>query len=754
MRRALALSLGCAAHREVSLGEGFMESLPMPHQGVRRDSYYSSISYPLSCEDPGIKGGLEGEDLPWAEARRVFRRFAASDNPSSEERSEMSDAAWRLSYCWCNCGSCPELFHVCPLGAMAALNLMQLSSAMSSAARVGSFINSVSECSHVDPYVMIVKLPPWNELLYASWPIFGIMYRVALQLQVDGLQEEHLDAIWVEQLLRGNGSISWPRKRNRSLGSRREGKGSFCELLGFGAQCPVDIAAQLVGQALAIARTDPPRGREPLDAIEALVRRAQSWVYGLLPRVPGVTECMQSQNLHLGLSLSRAGRKIFRSLAQLQTVLEASLHATGPHCPAGGARWQGEWLFETDFLKDFQAELGTTLALAPNLSPAATAWPQVREAREAWVCTLFAGPEISWEQVALHAELVRTLAYSIRRHSQQQRPFVVLTEVSIPEDIRLELLADGLLLEYFHAPSLRMQVPAGYEWKLSWFKGRKLRPTMGQLAVWNLSYDTVVMLDDDMIMVQAADELFTTPVFAMSHDPMPSGHAKDTAGHQITRLNNAVRVVQPNKQLFRKMVARLQSGAYKDHALISYWGYDLQSLEDAFWSEQSRRSGVARYAGGQFLGCAKLRAGVSRAKRTELADTLPDAEEAKSLNEVETIRASDNENVHCVLPADYNFFVDFKSVFTLIFHGVGESELKAWSMRRLMRRATMLLRSGSLVDAPKILHWPGGLRKPWQRVHPRTQTDWDRAWWDAHHGMCQESATKCRIACEFEPPVE
>lgn len=44
-------------------------------------------------------------------------------------------------------------------------------------------------------------------------------------------------------------------------------------------------------------------------------------------------------------------------------------------------------------------------------------------------------------------------------------------QVSIPEDIRLELLADGLLLEYFHAPSLRMQVPAGYEWKLSWFKG-------------------------------------------------------------------------------------------------------------------------------------------------------------------------------------------------------------------------------------------------------------------------------------------
>lgn len=27
-------------------------------------------------------------------------------------------------------------------------------------------------------------------------------------------------------------------------------------------------------------------------------------------------------------------------------------------CPVGEARWQGEWLMETDFLKDFQARYG------------------------------------------------------------------------------------------------------------------------------------------------------------------------------------------------------------------------------------------------------------------------------------------------------------------------------------------------------------------------------------------------------------
>lgn len=28
---------------------------------------------------------------------------------------------------------------------------------------------------------------------------------------------------------------------------------------------------------------------------------------------------------------------------------------------------------------------------------------------EAWVCTLFAGPELSWRQIALHAEVIRRL---------------------------------------------------------------------------------------------------------------------------------------------------------------------------------------------------------------------------------------------------------------------------------------------------------------------------------------------------------
>lgn len=68
-------------------------------------------------------------------------------------------------------------------------------------------------------------------------------------------------------------------------------------------------------------------------------------------------------------------------------------------------------------------------------------------------------------------------------------------------------------------------------------------------------------------MIQASDELFSIPVFAMSHDPMPLWSEAMGQSKQ-SRLNNAARVVHPNKRLFRRMVKQLQSGGYRNHPLI------------------------------------------------------------------------------------------------------------------------------------------------------------------------------------------
>ena len=39
----------------------------------------------------------------------------------------------------------------------------------------------------------------------------------------------------------------------------------------------------------------------------------------------------------------------------------------------------------------------------------------------------------------------------------------------------------------------------------------------------------------------------------------------------------------------------------------------------------------------------------------------------------------------------------------------------------------------------KILHWPGELRKPWQRYAPVARSAFDQMWWDAYRGMCRDS---------------
>lgn len=110
---------------------------------------------------------------------------------------------------------------------------------------------------------------------------------------------------------------------------------------------------------------------QAIDAIETLVGRAQVLVHSVLPLVPGVNECMKSQNLFLGLSLLPEGRHMFKDLMELQNLLEGWLYVlpdtaegtlsskrSSTICPAAhGSRWQGEWLLETDFLKDFESQL-------------------------------------------------------------------------------------------------------------------------------------------------------------------------------------------------------------------------------------------------------------------------------------------------------------------------------------------------------------------------------------------------------------
>ncbi|CAD7974677.1 unnamed protein product [Amoebophrya sp. A25] len=48
---------------------------------------------------------------------------------------------------------------------------------------------------------------------------------------------------------------------------------------------------------------------------------------------------------------------------------------------------------------------------------------------------------------------------------------------------------------------------------------------------------------------------------------------------------------------------------------------------------------------------------------------------------------------------------------------------------------------------PKILHWAGENRKPWERIHPGSRTEFDRLWWLEYESMMRKSGL-APVTCE------
>lgn len=57
--------------------------------------------------------------------------------------------------------------------------------------------------------------------------------------------------------------------------------------------------------------------------------------------------------------------------------------------------------------------------------------------------------------------------------------------------------------------------------------------------------------------------------------------------------------------------------------------------------------------------------------------------------------------------------------------------------------------SPALLLGAKILHWPGALRKPWQRCAPAARSALDDLWWQAYEAACASAPPRapCSIRC-------
>ncbi|CAJ1342989.1 unnamed protein product, partial [Effrenium voratum] len=227
----------------------------------------------------------------------------------------------------------------------------------------------------------------------------------------------------------------------------------------------------------------------------------------------------------------------------------------------------------------------------------------------------------------------------------------------------------------------------------------------------------------------------------------------------------------PGGRLFFPPGAQVVGGRLDRTAISEHLGQSDQPWLDAFWLQKSRRLGTARFASHKgarsFQGCdtsfsadwgaagrrrrldacsrGRARGRASAGKGTERP--WPHTPPRRVRRRASTrMRPHHWEQAHCVLPVEYDFFADYKAIR---MHVWSESRERArlaeeggvlpldqnitdiaWAVKQYVEDYDQLLGSGV-----KILHWPGELRKPWQRWHQAVRSPWDEAWWTAHREM-------------------
>lgn len=461
----------------------------------------------------------------------------------------------------------------------------------------------------------------------------------------------------------------------------------------------------------------------------------------------------------------------------------------------------------------------TVDALEAAAVPRSPSYPRAPpQRREAFVAVLFA-QGAGLEQVLLHAEALRTLAFSARRHCRHERPFLVVTDGPLPEEASRPLLADGIrLLEVsdkgahftrgsgglaygagaVDAEALATEDVAGLQLE-GWWVERGIAPTAIKLAVWNLtSFDRVVFLDADTLILGPVDELFDIDTFASGINPY-STHgmlhtANGGASHSYLRkpgINTGVMILQPSEEVAAEMAMQMEAGIHDASPVAEHLGRSDQPWLDAFWLHYSSRLGVARFGpapegGLRYLGCDESFATRwteshghrpatdcdvqgRRWRRPPWRKRQPrrKASDPKRFRP-KLVRPQGPQEGHCLLPLAYDFFSDYKAIRMHVWSesrerrrppegpedpGPGKKVTRGSPVERNMSDIAWAARQ--YVDdydvfgerGLKILHWPGELRKPWQRWHTAVRSPFDEAWWAAHAEMCRQSSEPCFFQC-------
>ncbi|CAK9049625.1 unnamed protein product [Durusdinium trenchii] len=468
----------------------------------------------------------------------------------------------------------------------------------------------------------------------------------------------------------------------------------------------------------------------------------------------------------LGLDAMEPSCEMWAELATLQRQLRhrfelpcasGARRLDGAVCPGCRLAAQGFWLDERRVAEAALAQLG--LPGQPE-EPAARA--AERRAPGAWAtATVLTSEDLfrsirhdgqggseDWEDataiVLAYVDALRTLAFSLRRAGRHGAaslgPLLVLLSLrqgeALPQEAResLEALEEQGLIQLLHLP-----IPPQHLWPRAW----------GKLQLWQpRGYDLVLYLDADILVLDDLTGLFRAAAEGVD--------AAAALTRSMMGLNGGVMLLRPSSHIFHALRASLEElpswkglsrwtgrpwwntppetsngsdfGSYgdQDHLSLSGEASAVCGRDEAVRSPPNEWLATSfRFAGELQPGGGCARQPWQRAY-VDVRDAEPGSKQPLG--------------TFCTLPVGFNFCATAGCLDQLAskeHHLALESLSHGWSAGR------------SQALPVQVLHWPGALRKPWQRCLSSTRSRLDELWWKTFQEACLEApkAAPCRVKC-------
>lgn len=302
--------------------------------------------------------------------------------------------------------------------------------------------------------------------------------------------------------------------------------------------------------------------------------------------------------------------------------------------------------------------------------------------------------------------------------------------------------------------------------------------------MWLLEeHEYVLYVDADTLLVGPVDELF-------GHiGGIGSLEFAAALTRSLASLNTGVMLLRPSADIFSEMMSSYRSRAHWTGT--SRWSGQLWNVTKAPHSDSRSIDGSARVSGGsgdvsdmsgawrtdleeqdwrnEFLatrftfhgelnlGKATTNGAQIPHNRSGTCARAPSCERGHGRLSayIRVLQSAPADGTHvqsdlgsfCTLPISYNFCATAPCLEQLAdasgFTGRGPPSGKQYIHDSDHNHEAL----GRL--QPKILHWPGSLRKPWQRCRRGTRSILDEIWWQTYHLACKSAPLEapCHIRC-------